>query len=50
MMRFIDLRIGIEPGIVHDAVNQVINDGSNSIDTPSRSYSDWGAAVSSLWG
>jgi hypothetical protein len=34
MMRFIDLRIGVQPRIVHDAVNQVIDDGSNRIDAP----------------
>jgi hypothetical protein len=34
MMGFIHLRIGVQPGIVHDAVNQVINDGSDGIDTP----------------
>jgi hypothetical protein len=34
MMRFIDLRIGVQPRVVHDAVNQVIHDGGN------RPYND----------
>jgi len=31
-MRFIDLGIGIQPRVVHDAVDKVIDDGGNRID------------------
>src|SRR4030095_1823099 len=34
MMRFIDLGIGVQPRVVHDAVDKVIDDGSNRIDAP----------------
>jgi hypothetical protein len=34
MMRFIDLRIGVQPWIVHDAINKIIDDGGDGIDAP----------------
>ena len=34
MMRFIDLGIGVQPRVVHDAVDKVIDDSGNRIDTP----------------
>jgi hypothetical protein len=37
MMRLIDLWFGVQPRIVLDTVNQVIDDGGNRIDAPSRS-------------
>src|SRR5437870_13301265 len=32
MMRLIDLGISVQPRVIHDAVNKVINDGGNGID------------------
>jgi hypothetical protein len=34
MMRFIDFRIGVQPRVVHNTVNKVIDDGGNRIDAP----------------
>src|SRR5262245_60450637 len=33
-MRLIDLGIGVEPRVVHDAVDEVIDHGGNGIDAP----------------
>jgi hypothetical protein len=32
MMRFIDLGVGVQPRVVHDAVDKVIPNGGNRID------------------
>jgi|SoiMetStandDraft_2_1073263.scaffolds.fasta_scaffold43435_2 hypothetical protein len=40
MMRFIDLGIGVQPRVIHDAVDKVIDDGGNRIDAP-KPVIDW---------
>jgi hypothetical protein len=31
MVRFVDLRIRVQPWVVHDAINEIIDDGGNRI-------------------